>query len=246
MKKTTGRFESFLLGVLERIPPNFVIPVSIAVTLIVGVAIPVILHLDRVLSSFYVAAGSVLGMLPVLAVINKHHLLNSRRELLIRNGSIAGISNLDFTDFEQIVGALYESRGYAVKVLGGPGDGGIDVRATMGSENLAIQCKHWKKWQVGPREVRELRGAIASPKITPVLITSGDFSSTAEREASDKGIQLVDGKKFLQWVDAFIETQAPRCPNCGSTTIMKNGKRGLFWSCAKFPVCKGAVDLISD
>ena len=35
----------------------------------------------------------------------------------------------------------------------------------------------------------------------------------------------------------------PDCPKCGSPMQLKTGKYGEFWSCTKFPNCKGTCDV---
>jgi len=36
-----------------------------------------------------------------------------------------------------------------------------------------------------------------------------------------------------------IEKNIPKCPKCDSDMTLKSGKFGEFWSCTKFPDCKG-------
>ncbi|MCK2094620.1 DNA topoisomerase III [Thauera aromatica] len=35
--------------------------------------------------------------------------------------------------------------------------------------------------------------------------------------------------------------QGPPCPLCGTSTRLRNGKNGSFWSCARYPDCKGTL-----
>lgn len=35
--------------------------------------------------------------------------------------------------------------------------------------------------------------------------------------------------------------QGPPCPQCGANTRLRNGKNGAFWSCARYPDCKGTL-----
>ena len=30
-----------------------------------------------------------------------------------------------------------------------------------------------------------------------------------------------------------------RCPKCGATMKLREGKQGLFWGCSSYPVCNG-------
>ena len=36
---------------------------------------------------------------------------------------------------------------------------------------------------------------------------------------------------------------APRCPKCGAEMVVRKGRRGSFYSCTRFPSCKGSRDL---
>lgn len=38
----------------------------------------------------------------------------------------------------------------------------------------------------------------------------------------------------------------PACPACGATTRQRNGKNGAFWSCSRYPDCKGTVPVESS
>lgn len=39
--------------------------------------------------------------------------------------------------------------------------------------------------------------------------------------------------------------QGPPCPLCGSATRQRTGKNGLFWSCSRYPDCKGTLPVES-
>jgi DNA topoisomerase-3 len=39
--------------------------------------------------------------------------------------------------------------------------------------------------------------------------------------------------------------QGPACPACGAATRQRSGKNGAFWSCGRFPDCKGSVPIES-
>lgn len=242
MAATVNRFDDWLRSRLQEIPVRAVIPVSLSITFVVGGLIPWWLHFDRGLALVYVIVGAVLGMLPVVAVMAKQNLLESRRRLLVENGYVEGIGNLDYSEFEELVAAWYESQGYTAKVIGGRGDGGIDIQVSNKSERLAVQCKHWKQKQVGPREVRELRGAVGDPSVTPVLVTSGHLSEAARREAHEKGIDIVDGAELITRLDVVIAEVAPSCPQCKGDMRPKNGRFGKFWSCLRWPECRGSQD----
>jgi ssDNA-binding Zn-finger/Zn-ribbon topoisomerase 1 len=37
------------------------------------------------------------------------------------------------------------------------------------------------------------------------------------------------------------EITLPLCPLCGGKTVLRDGRNGPFYSCAKYPECKGTV-----
>ncbi len=59
---------------------------------------------------------------------------------------------LDWFQFEKLIAAIYETKGYSVKRLGGANpDGGIDLIVEKASDRFVVQCKQWKAWKVGVR-----------------------------------------------------------------------------------------------
>ncbi len=39
------------------------------------------------------------------------------------------------------------------------------------------------------------------------------------------------------------EAHVPECPLCHGLMVKRQGKRGAFWGCSGFPVCRGSRDL---
>jgi len=46
-------------------------------------------------------------------------------------------------------------------------------------------------------------------------------------------------------VSIVLLPQGPACPLCGSATRQRTGKNGPFWSCSRYPDCKGTVPVDS-
>lgn len=38
----------------------------------------------------------------------------------------------------------------------------------------------------------------------------------------------------------------PKCPYCATSMILRNGSRGQFWGCSRFPTCKGTRNYIEE
>ena len=44
-------------------------------------------------------------------------------------------------------------------------------------------------------------------------------------------------------IDKWPEMVGPECPKCGSPTVERDGKRGPFWGCVKWPQCNGIINV---
>ncbi len=104
---------------------------------------------------------------------------------------------LSASEFESLIGKVFEKKGYSVQVRGAPHDGGVDITATgstrMGIERLSIQCKHYYNGTVGPEVVREAIGTHRLENTNRFfLVTSGVFSQEANRAAQIGNIDLMD------------------------------------------------------
>lgn len=99
--------------------------------------------------------------------------------------------------------------GYHAHLTDQSRDGGIDVYAKRiseaGTENIAIQCKHYPQGVVGVEHARALYGCIqAESSITKgVLATSGGFSKGCKDFVSQKRIDLFDGTHLCGLAEKF-------------------------------------------
>ena len=95
--------------------------------------------------------------------------------------------------------ALRESGFTKVEVTGRSGDGGIDgagvLQVNLISFHVRFQCKRYTG-SVGAPEIRDFRGAMVGRADKGLFITTGRFTTAAEREAVRDGapaIDLIDG-----------------------------------------------------
>jgi restriction system protein len=115
----------------------------------------------------------------------------------IKNGTPAG--------FEQVVVDLLVAMGYGVqdagKVVGKPGDGGIDGiinQDKLGLDAIYVQAKRWKE-VVGSPEIMKFSGSLTKKHANRgVFITTSAFTKDASEfvEAMPQKIVLIDGKQL--------------------------------------------------
>jgi restriction system protein len=113
---------------------------------------------------------------------------------------LAEMQKIDPADFEKLCQRLLRESGFIrVEVTGKTGDGGIDgtgvLRMNLLSFHVLFQCKRFKG-SVGSSVVRDFRGAMVGRADKGLIITTGNFTSDARKEASRDGapaIDLIDG-----------------------------------------------------
>ncbi len=120
--------------------------------------------------------------------------------------------------FERLVQRMLRESGFIqVKVTGRSGDGGVDGKGIMRLSGLLgfhviFQCKRYRG-SVGASQVRDFRGAMVGRADKALLITTGNFTKDAVREATRDGapaIDLIDGELLvgkLQELGLGVETK---------------------------------------
>jgi hypothetical protein len=166
---------------------------------------------------------------------------------------------LDWYRFEKLVEAVYKQNGYAVQRTGGANpDGGIDLVVSKDNINFGVQCKHWKSWKVGVKQIREFLGALVDRGLSNgIFITLQEYTSEAQEFASKHSIRLVDQSEFMQMLEsihwkwnpavlAVMNDERKVCPKCESEMVLRTATKGRnvgqqFWGCSTYPRCKGIV-----
>jgi restriction system protein len=173
------------------------------------------------------------------------------------------IHGLTWQEFERLIAAAYRNQGYGVvETRSGP-DGGVDLILRKDGRVSVVQCKHWKSSTVGVAPVRELLGITHSTEYNGahgIFVTFGNYTAEATRFAKENGIELIDKQQLWPMIRAAqsggaAETSAepeaahvPCCPKCGVKMVVKTAKNGRnagndFWSCSRFPKCRGARNI---
>jgi restriction system protein len=108
--------------------------------------------------------------------------------------------------FARLIQRLLREAGFIqVEVTGKSGDGGIDGKGIMRLGGLLgfhviFQCKRYTG-SVSASQVRDFRGAMVGRADKGLLITTGNFTKEAMREATRDGapaIDLIDGDKLIE------------------------------------------------
>lgn len=108
--------------------------------------------------------------------------------------------------FERLIQRLLRESGFIqVEVTGRSGDGGVDGKGIMRlggllSFHVIFQCKRYQG-AVGAAHVRDFRGAMVGRADKALLITTGNFTKDAVREATRDGapaIDLIDGELLIE------------------------------------------------
>jgi len=231
---------------------------------------------DNILISGFLTGIS--SMAPIVAVLLlimagvSAFLSWQKRKMLEKQKDLDTVSNLNWKEFEELVGEAYRRQGYFVLENSSDGsDGGVDLRLRKDGELVLVQCKHWKAQKVNVKIVRELYGIMASRKANRgIVVTYGAFTQDAKDFAHGKPLDLVDGQKLMALIelvqknnktdkDASLSIQrnnkteqatsiTKTCPLCGSEMVLRKAKTGKyagqqFLGCKLFPKCRGIARL---
>ena len=202
-----------------------------------------------------------------IAALGSYLNARKRRRFLDTRTTLESLAAGGWRQFEQLVGEAFRRQGYAVEEtgLGGP-DGGIDLILRKDGRRTLVQCKQWKRQQVGVSVVREMAGLLAHHQAQAVkIVCIGSYTSDAEAFARGTPIELISGERFLEMIQAAQQTGAPRrqpdqrneptwtqppadtspqrhaCPRCGSALVQRTNRRTGegFLGCSQFPKCRG-------
>ena len=104
------------------------------------------------------------------------------------------LHSLDWFQFEKLVAMVYAKLDYHVKRRGGANpDGGIDLVLEKDGARIGVQCKDWKRRDVGVQALREFLGALADAGLKQgKFIALGDYTDEAKQFAERRGIEAVN------------------------------------------------------
>lgn len=125
-------------------------------------------------------------------------------------------------DFEKLIADLWRAMGFTVTQVGGPGDQGVDVIATLDRGvrfKVFLQAKCYKPPnKVGVREIREYASLRLNHQVDAVIIVSlSGFTESALEEAKKLGVRTVDGFELVKLLNQY-GLPAPNRPVISSVT----------------------------
>jgi hypothetical protein len=165
------------------------------------------------------------------------------------------LAAIDWFQFEKVVKRVLEADGWRVEHKGGAkADGGVDLVCIKPGRMAIVQCKHWHKFQVEVKVVRELNGAKNSAEFKDaneaMLFTLSECTKPALDFAQDNHIEIC-GADYIRsriatiGVDNFPELLHPEdkyCPRCGAPMVWRANAAKPFWGCSTYPRCRGKIE----
>jgi Restriction endonuclease/Topoisomerase DNA binding C4 zinc finger len=163
------------------------------------------------------------------------------------------LRKIDWFQFEKLIELIYLHRGFSVERLGGANpDGGVDLIVESPSEKFVVQCKHWKKWTVGVRHIREFLGTMTDTKTSKgIFITLTGYSGDAKQLADKHNIQILNESDVIKMLEeselmyskeiqALFSDPRKLCPKCENELVLRTARlsRNQFWGCSTYPRCK--------
>lgn len=136
----------------------------------------------------------------------KNELDELEPELSWKEEVLDALLNMESSSFERLVQRLLRESGFTqVEVTGRSGDGGVDGKGIMRlggllSFHVIFQCKRYRG-SVSANQVRDFRGAMVGRADKGLMVTTGNFTKDAVREATRDGapaIDLIDGDQLVE------------------------------------------------
>lgn len=111
--------------------------------------------------------------------------------------------------------------------------------ATQGPAVPASAAAQWSKSSSAPVSVA------AQAPTTPVRVES---QVPAVPASAASQVSTTPARAKSQAIGDGTDPDAPRCPVCGSTMVLRTAKRGAragkkFWGCSEYPYCRGIINV---
>lgn len=166
------------------------------------------------------------------------------------------LRKMPWGEFEILVAEAIRRQSYLVKPRGGfQADGGVDMIAEGRGRRIAVQCKHWRKYRVGPDVIQQLYGVVKGGGFQEGwLVTCGQASKAARDWARGKELRIIEGDELMTMIGpeaaAGLSTataavgDVPECPDCGRPMIRRRNSYddSEFWGCTGYRECEWTAD----
>lgn len=198
------------------------------------------------------------------------HKLWVNQHRLDRITLIQDLKRLEPGQFEELVAVTYRALGFWVRRTGKSGDHGVDLEMWSSNGNRwIVQCKRYRD-TVGEPLIRDLYGTLLHEKAhRAVMVTSAEITPPAEKWASGKPIDLVDGhqllklmekarrrvhgnfiQKFVWRIQDWWKPQAkgiPVCPRCHAPMQRRPARltdhpSWVLYQCTNYPRCRVVLE----
>jgi restriction system protein len=138
--------------------------------------------------------------------------MHSRSRLYKPRANLAGVTAMSWRDFERLIGEAFRRRGFTLTGFGGGGpNGSVDLALVKNGHRYLVQCKHWRKPQVGVSVVRELNGVlVAIGAHKAFAVTGGEFTREARDFAKKTEVELIDGEGLEELIRGVDSPSAER------------------------------------
>jgi restriction system protein len=130
-----------------------------------------------------------------------------RRIIAVPAPPASALAQIDWRTFERRVGAAFRGLGYRVTGFGttssGVGrDGGADLGLIKDGQRFLVQCRGWRKLEIGVTVIREFCRLLAvQGAYGGFMLTGGCFTPEAQALARLSRIRLYDGPQLEQLLE---------------------------------------------
>lgn len=188
-----------------------------------------------------------------LGALLSYFATRKRKQLLAAQTGLDSLRAMNWREFEMLVGETFRRRGHAVEEIGlGGADGGSDLILRKDGRRELVQCKQWRRTQVGVSIVREMWGLAAHHGADGVkIVCAGEFTSDAAEFSRGKSIELINGTRLVELIreiqtphntqtEASSVASAPTCPKCSAGMMFRQNRTTgqSFWGCSRYPHCR--------
>jgi HJR/Mrr/RecB family endonuclease len=147
--------------------------------------------------ALFAAITAMIGFVPFFITITYVKTQEAERRSL----AIADWYRLTPSEFELYVATLFQTRGYRVQLVGGPGDGGIDIWLEKNGEQAIAQCKQYTNKKVDVTAIQKFADVLTQSRAARgYFVTTSFFTGPARQRASRLPITLTDRDALIHWL----------------------------------------------